>query len=528
MKRVMVWLILVAMLLTGAPLASAAVAYTTDDVMTAVDGMGRMPANYYNIAGIGLSIIDNVSSAQAEKFTKKLYTIWAFLSKYAYTYNKNMAIKDVLTREQMHSVTRYMTDILVDYGTPEMIQVFYDFLNSVKTSTLIKSAVPKSLLGIQFGSATYGQTATVKVYTTADVADGGVSITNASGQSITASSVTSSYVGTLATFKEHILTVNYPYSGKVAVRVTGVDAAYPANYYSATVKVSGTNAGGSTAANKNAVVTKLTASSAILGTASTIRVTTSYLTSNVKITDSKGTFLVGSSTPNEVVANVSKTFELSYSFEKAGTQSIRAYAGTASGEAVTWNKTYKTGRVSVTDPAAKATISKVSAPSVYRGQEATVSVFASADVSRVQFFDASGNIVGFTRDYTTSGKYRVFTLKYTKNVVATDKISAQAGNDIAWNAAKKSVTVKFLAPTATVKSTRVKRGKIATITVTPSPTVTAVRLYKSDKTTLISPVTPGGYAYQVTQATKGTMTVYVSIYDGIGWSDLVKSSVTFT
>mgnify|MGYP000991495002 FL=1 len=535
MKRMLVWLVLIAMLFTVGPAASAYASYTysKDDVMTAVSGMGRMPSTYYNLAGMGLDAISSVSEAQAETFTKKLYQVWAFLSKYAYQYNGNKAIQDVLTPEQWSAVTSYASDLAYTYGKPANHQALYlallQFLGSTKTTSLVKPGVPRSLLGVKFDEATAGETAYVKVYTTADVT-GNVYLADANGNQISSHTEVIPYAGTLATFKEYILTVTYPSAGKNTVQLFGVDSKYADNYFTTSVKVNGKSASGSTGTNKDAVVSKVTAATATLGTASAIKVTTSVKTTAVKVTDKSGKLLAYSEEviPGSVTATA-KTFLVNYSFPSAGKQLIRAYAGTL-GATMLWNSSYKSATLSVTAAAANATISKVSANTVMRGQNATVNVVASSSVTRVQLFDAKGEIAGFTKAFTVSGKTRVFKLPYSSNVEGSYKLTVQAGDDIAWNTGKKTVTAKFLAPSVTkVNSTKVKAGTLSTISVSASETAVKVELYDSGKNLIDTQTTLTGGKYVFTWTnSKGVKTIYLKVYDNIGGSGYYRSSVTFT
>ncbi len=539
MKRLLVWLTLIAMLITAVPVASAdnSYTYTKDDVMTAVSGMGRMPSNYYNLAGMGLEAMSSVSAAQAETFTKKLYQVWSFLSKYAYQYNGNKAINQVMTPAQWAAVTTYASNLAYEYGKPANHQALYlallQFLGSAKTTTLVKPGVPRSLLGIQFDEATAGTPTTVKVYTTTDVT-GGVYLADADGVKISSEPAPIPYVGTLATFNEYILTVNYAFAGKNSVRVCGVDAAYPDNYYSAKVAVASPADSGTNGTNAAATVTKVQSDAVALGTPSTIVVTASATTAYVKITDKKGVLLASSSTPVNPTATP-RTFNLNYCFPSSGVQTIHVYAGTLNGASVLWNKNYKTANVSVATAAAKATISKVINTNPLRGQTAEIKVYASSDVTRVQLFDVTGDIAGFTKAYQVSGKTRIFTLHYLKTTEGSYKTSVQAGNDLDWNPAKKSVTVKFLAPAITkVTSTKVNRNVATTITVKASETITSVELYNSGMTLIATQTSrdaSGNFVFSWTQpapATKGTKTIYLKGYDSFGATKLFRSSVTFT
>ncbi len=526
MKRILVWLTLVAMLFTAAPVASALPApnYSKSDIMTAVSGMGRMPSSYYNLAGIGLNSM-SVSPEQAETFTKKLYQVWAFLSQYAYIYNGNQSIKDVLTREQWTAITNYASKLAYDYDSPAFISLFTTFMSSSKAYKLAKPGVPRSLLGVKFDDATLGVSATVKVYTTADVI-GEVYLTNAAGVKISTSTKTITYPGTLTTYKEHVLSVQYQYAGKNAVRIYGVDAAYPENYFSTMATVGGPATSGTTGSNSIASVKKVTAGTVELGTASMITVTTSAQATNVKITSKSGILLGSSNAP--ATTTPTKTFVVPYCFSGSGTQTIRVYAGTVSGDSVLWNKSYKTASVKVSPAASGATISKVTSGGVLRGQEATIRVYTSSKVTRVQLFDAGGDMVGFTRTYTVSGKLRVFTLHYRNNKVGSYKLSAQAGNDANWNSAKKTVTVKFSAPAVTsIKSTKVKKGTASTITVTGPSTATRARLYTSRTQYTEVDIANGKFTFSYTYSKSGKRTVYAQVFDGVVWGPRKAGSVTF-
>ena len=532
MKRLLVWLTLIAMLLTLAPAAGAQGTYTyaKGDVMTAVSGMGRMPSNYYNLAGIALESIGNVNAAQAENFTKKMYTVWAFLSKYAYAYNGNKSIKDSLTPAQWTAVINYASKLAYDYGTPPLYQLLSTFMSSAKAMSLVKPGVPRSLLGIRFDEATAGTPATVKVYTTTDVT-AGVYLTDVNGAQISDRPKPATYPGTLASFNEFILTVDYPSAGKNGVRVYGVDAAYPENFFTAKAAVSSPADSGTTTSSSAASVTKVTATAVPLGAASTITVTTSQAATSVKITDKKGVLLAVSKAPVSLTATP-RTFVLTYCFPSSGVQQIRAYAGTSSGGTTLWNKNYKTAKVSVASAASKATISKATASPSPRGQAAEVKVYASSRVTRVQLFDVNGNIADFTRSYTTSGKLRVFKLHCTKAVAGAYKLSVQAGNDIDWNPAKKAVVVKFLAPSITkVTATKARRGTASTITVRASAAVTSVELYDAAKNPIATQTTrdlKGNFVFTWSQPSKGTKTIYLKGYDSIGGTAFFKGRVTFT
>ena len=147
----------------------------------------------------------------------------------------------------------------------------------------------------------------------------------------------------------------------------------------------------------------------------------------------------------------------------------------------------------------------------------------------MQLFNAGGDMVDFTRDYTVSGKLRVFTLNYRNNIVGSYKLSAQAGNDVNWNSAKKTVTVKFSAPAVTsIMSTRVRRDTASTITVTGSPTATRARLYTSSNQ-LIGEVAiaNGKFTFSYTYSKSGKRTVYAQVSDGVVWGGRKAGSVTF-
>ena len=529
MKRMLVWLTLFAMLFTAMPVvagADPATSYSKSDIMTAVSGMGRMPSNYYNLAGIGLNSI-SVSAAQAETFTKKVYQVWAFLSKYAYVYNGNKTIKDVMTQEQFNAVWNYAGKLAREYGNEAFFNLFVSFMNSAKAYKLVKPGVPRSLLGVRFDGAKPGTPATVKVYTTADVA-GDVYLEDARGKKISTHTQVNLYPGTLAAFKEHVLTVEYEYAGKNAVRLYGVDAANPQPdhyYFSAMATVASPTADGGTGSNPSASVKKVSAGTVELGTPSTITVTTSPATTSVKITSKSGVVLASSDAPSSA-----NTFTLTYCFPASGSQLIHVYAGTASGSTVLWNKTYKGAKVKVAPAASGATISKVLSKGAARGQEAAIKVYASSKVTRVQLFDAGGDLVDFTKDYSVSGKLRVFTLNYTSSAVGSYKLSVQAGNDANWNASRKKVVVKFSAPTVTkITATKVRKGTASTITVTGSATAVSARLFTSGNQLIGEAALVNGKAtFNWTYSKSGKRTVYAQVSDGLVWGPRKAGSVTFT
>ncbi len=531
MKRILVWMTLVAILFTVMPLASAepAYAYSKDDVMAAVSGMKRMPANYYNAAGLALSVSPTMGAAKAKEVTQKLYTLWAFLSAHAYTYSGNASIANALTDEQLAAASAYLIANRQYFGA-EATDVLWDFLRTTKGNTLVKPGIPHSLLGVKFDAATKGGSATVKVYTTA--AAGEVWVSDTKGKAISNVSTGTAYNGTFASFKEYILTVNYATAGKNAVQIHGVDAADSSYYLTTTVDVKGPAATGTTGINRAAVVSKVKSNSVPQGTASSIQVTTSSGTGVVKITNSKGTLLAFSDEPTTVGAS-SKVFTLSYCFPSAGNQSIRAYAGTESGGAVLWNKTYKTATVKVSSAASGAKISKATAASVMRGQELTVRVTTSTGATRVQLLDASNELVDFKAVPTSStSKTRTFELKYTTNKAGSHKLYVQAGNAIGWNSAKKTVIAKVLAPTVSkLTATKVLRGKPVTISgTTTAATATHARLVDANgnplqnTTPAVATIVNQSFSFTWDPKISGKKVVYAQVNDGIGWS--AKKAVT--
>ena len=526
MKRVLVWMTLVAMLFTVMPLASAEPAYTysKDDVMAAVSGMKRMPANYYNAAGLALSVSPTMGAAKAKEVTQKLYTLWAFLSARAYTYNGNASIANALTEAQMDAAYAYLKANLQYFGE-EATDVLWDFLLKTKGNTLVKPGIPHSLLGVKFDAATKGVPGTVKVYTTA--AAGEVWVSDTKGKAISNVSTGTAYNGTFASFKEYILTVNYATAGKNAVQIHGVDAADSTYYLTTTVDVKSPAATGTTDTNKAAAVSKVKSNLVPQGTASSIQVTTSTSADVVKITNSKDVLLAFSDTPTTV--GKSKVFTLSYCFPSAGNQSIRAYAGTESGGAVLWNKTYKAATVKVSSAASDAKISKATVASVMRGQELTVRVTTSTGATRVQLLDVSNGLVDFKAIPTSSAsKTRTFELKCTINKAGSHKLYVQAGNAIGWNSAKKAVIAKVLAPTVSrLTATKALRGKPVTVSgATTYATATEARLVDAQGKVLAGPVTIVNKSFSFTWDPKisGKKVVYAQVKDGIDWS--AKKAVT--
>lgn len=534
MKRLLACITFIALLITAFPVIGFAepdtpvVTYTKADIWAAVDGMGRMPADYYNLAGIGLDLIPDVTPSQAENFTKKLYTVWAFLEKYAYTYNGNASLRDVMTETQWNAIWSYIGRQIYNYESPALADLLWKFLATSKVKTIVKTATPQSLLGIKFDEARAKEESIVKIYTTANI-DSGVVIKDRNGNPISRLIKKNNYSGTLATFNEHILAVTLPYAGRNGIRVCGVDSRFPDNFYSTYATASAPTTGGSSGKNK-ASVTKLSASTATLGNPNTISVTTNATAEHVKITDKNGKMLAVINTPSSSTSNTKK-FTLDYCFPKAGTHYVRAYAGIKKESSIQWNSTYKTAKVTVKAAASDATISKVRAStSQYRGQEATIKVTTSSKVTRVRLFDSSGNIVGFTRTYQTSGKNRVFSFGYTKNTAGKYKVSAQAGNELDWNSAKKSVTITFSAPAVkSISAPSVLRGTPANITVTGSATAQVARLLDSNKQEVDStmPDASGKFVFTWDPQVSGKKTFYVQVNDGFGWSSAKAAVVNF-
>lgn len=530
MKRLLACITLVVLLITALPVTGFAngYTYTKDDIMSAVNGMGRMPSTYYNLAGIALEMMPGFTTSQAENFSKKLYSMWAFLEKHAYVYYGNAAIKDTMTYAQWTAVTSYISDLAYNYGSGTIVQLLLNFMNSSKAMVLVKTAVPRSLFGIQFDDATLGQPATVKVYTTTDVPSGAVLIKDSNGNIISTNAGFSQYMGTLATYNEHILTVNYPYAGKNAVRIYGVDSKFADNYLSTSAYVAKAPVSETTGTNNSATVLKLSSNKATLGTPSAITVTASGTTTYVKITDNNGTILTISDDP--VTSGTSKVFTINYCFPSTS-QYIRAYAGTMSDSNILWNKNYKTTRVTVNPAASEATMSRAIATTQFRGQEATVTITASSKVTRVRLFDADGDIVDFTRVYNISGRNRVFSLEYTETKAGNFKVYAQAGNDLDWNTARRNVTVKFNAPVVTaVSSTSALRGTDATITATASAVAQTARLLDAaqHEIAVVSKGGDGKFTFTWGQDSAGRKVIYVQVDDGHGWSAMKSATVTFT
>jgi hypothetical protein len=530
MKRILVCIMTLALLITAFPITgfASSVTYTKEDIMTAVSGMGRTPSLYYNAAGIALMSTPSVTSEQAERFTKKLYTVWAFLEQHAYSISSNAAIKDVLTKPQWSAMTTYLSDLLYEYGSAT-VQTVISVLSTARTSMLKKSSVPQSLLGIQFDNAITGVPTTVKVYTSPAIASG-ITITDANGRAISTGSTTSTYAGTLATFKEHLVNVTYPYAGRITLRVYGVDSKFPKNYYTAVAYVNNPPISRDTGTSTVPSVQKLTAGSAPLGTPNEIKVTTNAAAVHAIITDKKGIPLAVSSTPTSTTTT-SKTFTFNYSFSSVGKHTIRAYAGIGSGSNILWSKKHKTANVTVTSPAASATISKVqqTSPFPFRGHKAFVKVYTSSNVTRVRLFNASNDVVAFADTSATSGKNRVFSLEYQENAAGSFKVYAQAGNAIDWNSARKSAIIKFYAPYASsVTTTSALRGTAATIKVTGSPTATSARLLSSTLVELgtATPGLDGKFTFTRVENSAGNKRFYVQVNDGLGWS--TKKAVTVT
>ena len=565
MKRILVWMTLVAILFTVMPLASAepAYAYSKDDVMAAVSGMKRMPANYYNAAGLALSVSPTMGAAKAKEVTQKLYTLWAFLSAHAYTYSGNASIANALTDEQLAAASAYLIANRQYFGA-EATDVLWDFLRTTKGNTLVKPGIPHSLLGVKFDAATKGGSATVKVYTTA--AAGEVWVSDTKGKAISNVSTGTAYNGTFASFKEYILTVNYATAGKNAVQIHGVDAADSSYYLTTTVDVKGPAATGTTGINRAAVVSKVKSNSVPQGTASSIQVTTSSGTGVVKITNSKGTLLAFSGAKiskataasvmrgqeltvrvttstgatrvqlldasNELVdfkavptssTSKTRTFELKYTTNKAGSHKLYVQAGNAIG----WNSAKKTVIAKVLAP----TVSKLTATKVLRGKPVTISgTTTAATATHARLVDANGNPLQNTTPAVATIVNQSFSFTWDPKISGKKVVYAQVNDGIGWSA-KKAVTVYFLNPGIKVSATKARRGTPSTITVRASETVVEVQLYDSKKR-LVQTVTERNasnyFMLKYTASTKGKKTVYLRFRDGIGWSGYVKGSITFT
>lgn len=530
MKRILVWITLVAMLFTVMPLASAVPAYTysKDDVLAAVSGMGRMPANYYNAAGPVLSSISpSMGSAKAKEVTQKLYTLWAFLSARRYDYSGNVSIANALTEEQYKAASAYLWANL-GHLNEDATKALDEFLRKTKGSTLVKPGIPNSLLGVKFDEATVGDTAFVKVYTTESTDE--VWITDTKGKPISESSTGNLYRGTFANFKEYILQVDYPAAGKNTVQIHGVDASNSSYFFTTTVNVNSPAVSGTNEKGIPANVKKVKIEAARQGTASTFTVTTSDQTDVVKITDSKGKLLAFAYS-DEPGDNV---FTLSYSFPKAGSYSIRVYAGMEIGSGIQWNKAYKTATVKVTSATSGVAISKVSTTSnVLRGQEMTITVTTSTKVTCVKLLDATNELVDFKATPTSSSKTsRTFKLKYRTNKAGSHKLYVQAGNGIAWSS-KKAIVAKVLAPTVTkLTYTKVLRGTPVTINgTTKASTATQARLVDSKGNVLVGPVEIASGSFSLVwdpnPKISGKKVVYAQVYDGMGWSAKKAVTVSF-
>jgi hypothetical protein len=528
MKRFLACILAITLLITVFPLAGLAaptVTYTKDDVMSAVSGVGRTPSNWYNWAGIALETLGDITEAQAESLTKKLYTIWALLEKYTYTIDINHTLQEVLTSAQWTALTNY----LYVHDQPALNNLFLNILTTMKPNILKKGSVPLSLLGVQFDDATAGVATIVKVYTTTDIASG-VYITDARGHQISTGTVTSTYAGTLASFNEHIVTITYPYAGRISVRICGVDSKYHSNYYNDTVLVSKAPIHKDPGTTTEVYVIKATAGSAALGTTTEFTVTTNQDADMARISDSKGEPLAVSSTYTEDPAKKTRTFKLYYSFPSIGKYTVRAYAGLINGPDTLWSKKYKTLKATVVAPASSATISKATATRQYRGEPATVTVYASTSTTRVRLFDSSNDLVDLQTSYTLSGKYRVFKLTYDPNTAGNLKVYAQAGNALDWNSKRQLVVVTFAMPyVASASATTALRGTASTITVTGSKTATSARLLDSNMNVIETKALTGGTCtFAWPQNTAGKKTVYAQVNDGYGWSSSKSVRVTFT
>ena len=528
MKRFFVLVTLVAMLFTVMTLASAEPAYTysQDDVKAAICGMNRLPANYYNAVGLALSVSPAMGAAKAKEVTQKLYTLWAFLSARAYTYNGNASIAVALTDDQLGAAFAYLMANRQYFGA-EATDVLWNFLLKTNGNTLVKPGIPHSLLGVKFDTATQGEPATVKVYTTA--AAGEVWVSNTDGVKISNTSRGTLYNGTFSSFREYILTVNYAAAGKNAVQIHGVDAADSSYFFTTTVDVKSPTATGTIGPNSAATISKVTVKSMPQGTASSITVTTSKTASAVKITDTKDALLAFSDVPT-TEGDSSKIFTLNYSFPNAGNQAIRAYAGTGNADTVLWNKTYKNATVKVTSAYVGATISKVTASSVMRGQDVTVKVTASSGTTRVQLLDASNELVEF-KAIPISNTSKTVELKFKTNKEGNYKLYVQAGNAIGWNSAKKAVTVNVLAPAVSrLTAKAVLRGTPVTISgTTAAATATHARLVDAQGNVLVEPVNivNKGFSFTWDPRISGKKIVYAQVDDGHGWTAKKAVTVSF-
>lgn len=324
--------------------------------------------------------------------------------------------------------------------------------------------------------------------------------------------VSSSSTGT--TSKIFTFSYSFPSVGKHTIRAyagigTGSNIKWSKSYK--TAKVTVTSPAGS------ATISKVRATSPFRGQKSIVSVFTSASVTRVRLFDASNDTIAFSDT--SAPSGKNRVFTLEYQESAAGSYKVYAQAGNA----IDWNSARKSAIVKFYAPY----VSSITTTSALRGTAATIKATGSSTATSARLLNSALEPLE-TKPLGVDGK---FTFTRVENSAGNKRFYVQVNDGLGWSAPKPA-TVTFKLPTITsFNYTRVPAGTNSTITVGISSTVTKVELSDGSKKLIETKDLPSGgtsvnFLWGATQ-TKGKKTVYLRIYDGIGWSGYFKSSVTF-